>query len=99
MHVNNEIGSIQPVKDIGRLIKGKGMTPVFHVDAIQSFGKIDLKPESWGIDILSVSGHKIHAPKGVGALYIRKGIKRASCPLGRWTGKEGYGAERRTYRE
>jgi len=63
MHVNNEIGSIQ-----------KAPNAVFHVDAVQSFGKLDIHPEEWEIDLLSISGHKIHAPKGIGALYIRKGI-------------------------
>ncbi len=74
MHVNNEIGSIQAIQEIGTLIKSKKVKPVFHVDAIQSFGKLPIRPELWGIDLLSLSGHKIHAPKGIGALYIKKGV-------------------------
>jgi cysteine desulfurase len=74
MHVNNEIGSIQPIERIGKLIREKAPNAVFHVDAVQSFGKLDIHPEEWEIDLLSISGHKIHAPKGIGALYIRKGI-------------------------
>ena len=75
MHVNNEIGSIQPIQDIGKLLKRQKNKPVFHVDAIQSFGKLPLSPSLCGIDLLSVSGHKIHAPKGIGALYIRRGAR------------------------
>jgi cysteine desulfurase len=75
MHVNNEVGSIQGIEEIGALLKRQKVKPVFHVDAIQSFGKLPIRPEQWGIDLLSVSGHKIHAPKGIGALYIKKGLR------------------------
>ncbi|NLC45474.1 MAG: cysteine desulfurase, partial [Clostridiales bacterium] len=75
MHVNNEIGSIQEIQEIGLLLRKEKSKPVFHVDAIQSFGKLPIRPEQWGIDLLSISGHKIHAPKGIGALYIKKGVR------------------------
>lgn len=75
MHVNNETGSIQPIRQIGAMLKAGPGKPVFHVDAIQSLGKLPVYPAQWGIDLLSASGHKIHAPKGIGALYIRRGVR------------------------
>jgi len=71
MHANNEIGTIQPIETIAKIAKEKGV--LFHTDAVQSFGKIDVNVNKLGIDLLSVSAHKIYGPKGVGALYIRKG--------------------------
>ncbi len=70
-YVNNEIGTIQPVEDIGEIIKTSNYNPVFHCDAVQGVLKLQVKPEQLGIDLLSFSGHKFHAPKGVGGLYIR----------------------------
>ncbi|GAA0241904.1 cysteine desulfurase family protein [Metaclostridioides mangenotii] len=71
MHVNNELGSIQPVKEIGKYLKSLDEKVYFHVDAIQSFGKIDFKPSKYNIDFMSVSGHKFHGPKGIGFMYVK----------------------------
>lgn len=74
MHVNNEIGSMLPIDKIGKLIKLKSPRCIFHVDAVQSFGKIPVYPAKWNIDALSVSAHKIHGIKGAGALYVKRGV-------------------------
>ncbi len=82
MHVNNEVGSIQPIGDIGKIIKQKNPKTLFHVDAIQSFGKIKFSLSSLFIDTLSISGHKVHGPKGIGGLYVKKGVKIKSIVTG-----------------
>jgi cysteine desulfurase len=72
MHANNEVGTIQPIEEVAHLAKSRGI--VFHTDAAQSVGKIPTQVRSLGADLLSIAGHKLYAPKGVGALYIRDGI-------------------------
>lgn len=75
MLVNNEIGAVEPVEEAGKLIKSINPDIYFHVDAVQGYGKVLIRPRSMNIDLLSVSGHKIHGPKGIGFLYIKKGTK------------------------
>ena len=72
MHVNNEVGSIQPVDKIGNYLSSLEKKVYLHVDAVQSFGKIEFRPSKYNIDFMSVSGHKIHGPKGIGFMYIKE---------------------------
>lgn len=82
MFVNNEVGAVMPVEKIGRIVHEKCPKAIYHVDAIQAFGKYRIYPKKMGIDLLSVSGHKIHGPKGVGFLYINEKVKVQPLILG-----------------
>jgi cysteine desulfurase len=75
MHTNNEIGSVQPIAEIGKIVKEINPEIIFHVDAVQGFGKAVIQPKKMNIDLLSVSSHKIHGPKGMGMLYVSDKIR------------------------
>ena len=80
MAANNEIGTLQPVEEIGKIAKEAGV--LFHTDAVQAVGAVPVDVKAWNVDMLSLSGHKLHAPKGVGALYIRKGLRISNLIYG-----------------
>ena len=80
LHANNEVGTFQPIEEIAKITKERKI--IFHVDAVQTMGKVEIYPERMGIDLLSFSGHKFHAPKGIGVLYKRDGIRLARVITG-----------------
>ncbi|MBR6530890.1 MAG: cysteine desulfurase [Clostridia bacterium] len=82
MYVNNEIGSVQPVEFAKRAAVHAGANALIHCDAVQAFGKIQLKPYNMGVDLMSISSHKIHGPKGAGALFVKKGTRLAPQVFG-----------------
>ena len=75
MLVNNEVGAVMPVEEIAKMVHEKSPKALYHVDAIQGFGKYHIYPKRMGIDLLAVSGHKIHGPKGIGVLAVRPGVR------------------------
>ena len=87
MHTNNIIGAVEPVEEIGKAVKAANPDTLFHVDAVQGFGKAQIFPRRMNIDLLSVSGHKIHGPKGTGFLYIADGVRLV--PLMHGGGQQG----------
>ena len=80
MHANSEVGTLQPMSELGKITRGYGIP--LHVDAVQTFGKVPIDVDAFGIDLLSFSGHKIYGPKGVAGLYIRKGTRMAAVQHG-----------------
>ncbi len=82
MYVNNEVGSIQPVEFAKRAVVHSGANALIHCDAVQAFGKIQLKPYNMGVDLMSISSHKIHGPKGAGALFVKKGTRLVQLTYG-----------------
>ncbi|MBR2528203.1 MAG: cysteine desulfurase [Blautia sp.] len=81
MYVNNEVGSVFPISEIGKTVH-EGSRALFHVDAVQAFGKYRILPRQQGIDLMSVSGHKLHGPKGIGFLYVKEGVRLIPQILG-----------------
>ena len=82
MFANNEIGTVQSVEALGRLLKAKAPKSLFHIDAVQGLCRVRLTPKKWNCDLMSVSGHKIGAPKGIGALYVKKGLRLPPLTFG-----------------
>ena len=82
MLANNEVGTVLPVKEFGKILKKKAPKALFHIDAVQGLARLPIKPKLWNADFISVSGHKIGAPKGIGALYIKKGTRIAPLMYG-----------------
>ena len=82
MHTNNEVGSLQPIEEIGKIVKEYDPKIIFHVDAVQGFTKAEIYPKKANIDLLSISGHKIHGPKGVGVLYANEKIRLKPITFG-----------------
>lgn len=75
MYVNNEVGTIMPIKAIQKAVKRSGAPALIHVDCVQAYGKLEIRPAKLGADLVTITAHKIHGPKGVGALYIKKGVR------------------------